>query len=76
MTVEKCAAFCDGHSFFGVEYATQCFCGDVLSAGVAAPEAECGQLCGGSSAQWCGAANRLNVYEKTPVPTSSSAAPS
>jgi hypothetical protein len=61
MTVEKCAAFCQGSQYFGVEYARECYCGDALG-GAAAPEAQCSEVCVGNGAEWCGAASRLNVY--------------
>jgi hypothetical protein len=71
MTVEKCAAFCDGHAYFGVEYSTECFCSNEL-AGEPAAEAECSMLCGGSTSQWCGGPNRLNLYAVNPSPVSPS----
>jgi hypothetical protein len=61
ITVEKCAEFCEGYTYFGVEYASECFCGNELG-GEAAPEEECSYICGGDATQWCGAADRLNVY--------------
>ncbi|KAL2269755.1 hypothetical protein VTJ83DRAFT_1939 [Remersonia thermophila] len=66
MTVEKCADFCDGYQYFGVEYASECFCGNQL-AGEAAPEEQCSYICGGDATQWCGAADRLNVYAAQPT---------
>ncbi len=62
MTVEKCAAFCDGYAFFGVEYATECWCGNELAGGEASLETDCSQLCGGNPLEWCGGPNRLNLY--------------
>lgn len=61
MTVDKCAAFCQGFQYFGVEYGRECYCGNEL-AGAAAPEGECSVLCTGDATQWCGAPDRLNVY--------------
>ncbi|KAK1757296.1 putative fungistatic metabolite [Echria macrotheca] len=61
MTVEKCAAFCQGYEYFGLEYASQCFCGNYLG-GWVAPEEECSQLCAGDNNQWCGAPDRLSLY--------------
>lgn len=75
MTVEKCAAFCgeQNFGFFGVEYGHECFCGNDLG-GSAAPEEECSQLCGGSSTEFCGGPDRLNVYALDVAPTPSSSA--
>ncbi|AEO65393.1 uncharacterized protein THITE_2112326 [Thermothielavioides terrestris NRRL 8126] len=61
MTVEKCAAFCQGSSYFGVEYGRECYCGNVLG-GASASEDECSEVCFGNGAEWCGAPSRLNVY--------------
>ncbi|KAK4208619.1 putative fungistatic metabolite [Rhypophila decipiens] len=66
MTVESCAAFCGEQNFdyFGVQYAHECYCGDELG-GSAAPEEECSQICAGIPTQFCGGANRLNIYSST-----------
>ncbi|GAB1311342.1 WSC domain-containing protein [Madurella fahalii] len=72
MTVESCAAFCQGFSYFGVEYSRECYCGNELG-GQAAPEEQCSEICMGNSNQWCGAPERLNVYVAGAAPTSSAA---
>lgn len=61
MTVEKCAGFCAGFKYFGVESGGECYCGNDLG-GAAAPEAECSELCAGNPAEWCGGPDRLNLY--------------
>lgn len=66
MTLEACAAFCEGHRFFGTEYSAECYCGDALHA--TAVEAagglgECGMVCSGDGGQYCGGPDRLSVYE-------------
>ncbi|KAI0127330.1 WSC domain-containing protein [Xylariales sp. AK1849] len=61
LTVEKCAGLCDDYSYFGVEYALECYCGDEFT-GAQEPESDCNYLCGGSATEFCGAANRINVY--------------
>ncbi|KAL2118539.1 hypothetical protein VTJ04DRAFT_8199 [Mycothermus thermophilus] len=68
LTVEACAEQCKDYAYFGVEYGEECFCGDEL-AGEAAPEAECGMLCGGAPSQFCGGPDRMNLYAKAPAPT-------
>ena len=73
MTVEMCAAFCDGYAFFGVEYATECYCGNEL-AGESSAEQDCGQLCAGNPSQWCGGASRMNLYAINPISSPSSSA--
>jgi hypothetical protein len=66
MTVEMCATFCDGYEYFGVEYGSECYCGNDL-AGEAAAEADCSILCAGSASEWCGGPNRLNLYALHPI---------
>ncbi|KAK4117256.1 WSC-domain-containing protein [Canariomyces notabilis] len=61
MTVESCAAFCQGYNYFGVEYASECYCGNELG-GAAAHEEDCSQICSGNHGQWCGGSGRLNLY--------------
>lgn len=67
MTVESCAAFCQGFKYFGVEYSRECYCGNELG-GEAAPDAQCSEICAGDSSQWCGAAGRLNLYVTAAAP--------
>jgi len=62
MTVELCAARCNGFSYFGIEFGNECFCGNALGA-AAAPESECAMLCDGNNGQYCGGPDRLNVYQ-------------
>jgi hypothetical protein len=33
MTVEQCATICSAYTYFGVEYAQECYCGNVLAGG-------------------------------------------
>lgn len=64
MTNQLCADFCDGYRFFGTQYGTECYCGNVLNeASEGVEEDECGMVCGGSDAQFCGDGNRLSVYK-------------
>lgn len=80
MMVEMCADFCKDFRYFGVEYSSQCYCGDELG-GEAAPEGECSELCGGNSAEWCGGPDRMNIYvaiassTASELPATSSAEP-
>jgi len=61
MSIERCATFCEDFSFFGLEYGSQCFCGNSLS-GKEVSENQCGMLCTGNESQRCGSADRLTVY--------------
>ncbi|KAK4228208.1 putative fungistatic metabolite [Podospora fimiseda] len=63
MTLESCAAFCSGFTYFGTEYSAECFCGNSLNAGsVPAPESDCNMVCAGNPLEYCGAGNRLELY--------------
>ncbi|KAI0378836.1 putative glyoxal oxidase [Hypomontagnella monticulosa] len=67
MTLGSCQAFCDGKgtSYFGVEYARECYCGNKFETGSkAAPASDCNMLCAGDQFEYCGAGNRLSVYVK------------
>ncbi|KAL8970463.1 MAG: hypothetical protein Q9183_001511 [Haloplaca sp. 2 TL-2023] len=65
MTVEKCAAFCSAYSYFGVEYMSECYCGDSLGVGaVPATDNGCSMACSGNAGQLCGGPFRLNMYKK------------
>lgn len=67
MTVEMCASYCASvatFTYFGLEYHGECYCGNVLQAGsVLAPTADCSMLCDGNKFEYCGAGNRLDVYQ-------------
>jgi len=78
MTVENCINYCieGNYTLAGIEYSTQCFCGDVMVNGAAqAPASSCSMACGGNSAEICGGPNALSVYTSTgsvtvdPIPT-------
>ncbi|KAL9044249.1 MAG: hypothetical protein Q9214_002599 [Letrouitia sp. 1 TL-2023] len=62
MTVEVCATFCKGYAYMGVEYSTECFCGNTINAGSALATSGCTMTCGGNPRQLCGGPNRLNFY--------------
>lgn len=65
MTNEVCADFCEGYKYFGTEYGGECYCGDEIHAEAEEAERkECGMLCEGSVVQYCGAGNRISVYER------------
>jgi len=63
MTLETCADFCTGYTFWGAEYGVECYCGNELQAGSTnASLTDCSFLCGGDDLEYCGAGNRLSVY--------------
>lgn len=60
MTIEMCAADCNGFSMFGVEYGQECYCGNTLEAGSVkvANQNDCSFTCPGNKTEYCGAGNR------------------
>ncbi|KAL8708971.1 MAG: hypothetical protein Q9220_006179 [cf. Caloplaca sp. 1 TL-2023] len=73
MTVEICAAFCQGYAYMGVEYSSECYCGNTIAAGSAlVTDGGCSMKCGGAPSEFCGGPNRLNFYQSSPSASSSS----
>ncbi|KAI1078558.1 WSC domain-containing protein [Whalleya microplaca] len=66
MTIEACVAFCSsqGHALAGLEYSSECFCGDALPASSTPnPDAgACTMACSGNQTQACGGVSLLSVY--------------
>lgn len=64
-TLDNCAEFCSAFAYFGTEYGTECYCGDRINQGsVPAAASQCNMLCSGNDRQYCGAGNRLSLYQK------------
>ena len=64
-TPQLCADECyDNHyKYAGVQYASQCFCGDEPPPDSShVPAGECNKPCPGDANQFCGASWRMNVY--------------
>ncbi|KAI9826107.1 MAG: hypothetical protein M1832_000556 [Thelocarpon impressellum] len=81
MSLDKCAGLCAGYQYFGAEYGSECYCGDSLAAGSvrALNQADCSFTCPGNLNQFCGAGNRLELYQidgtaPTPTPTATTTA--
>ncbi|KAK3308814.1 uncharacterized protein B0T15DRAFT_411620 [Chaetomium strumarium] len=73
MTLESCAAYCSGFTYFGTEYGRECYCGNSLNAGSKpAPVTECNMVCAGDATEYCGAGNRLELYRLTSVSSTTS----
>jgi hypothetical protein len=74
MTVEKCISACDGKGFkyAGVEYRSQCFCGNDVAQDRLPTEGtlgDCSLLCAGDPNEHCGGAARVSVYTKCDDPS-------
>jgi hypothetical protein len=66
MSVEKCQSLCGGYAVFGVEYGTECFCGNTVAATASkAPLSDCSFTCPGDSSQKCGAGDRINLFRNS-----------
>ena len=69
MSVEKCQKLCDGYAVFGVEYGTECWCGNTVAATSSqAPLSDCSFNCPGDSTEKCGAGDRMNLYRRAGAP--------
>lgn len=63
-TLETCATFCGGYTYFGTEYGTECWCGNTLATGATTVDAsQCSMTCSGNDDQLCGNGDRLSVYQ-------------
>ena len=72
MTVELClnTCFAKGWSWAGVEYASECYCGDdkgIQNGATVVADTDCSMRCAGDKTEWCGAGSRMNVYQKQTV---------
>lgn len=69
MTVEKCISACDskGFKYAGLEYSSQCFCGNSIPQDrmpTNGTMGNCLMSCAGDSNEFCGGAARISVYTK------------
>ncbi|THX48801.1 WSC-domain-containing protein [Aureobasidium pullulans] len=76
-SLEFCATFCTGFTFFATEYASECYCGNTLApASVPATDGRCNMICSADKYEFCGGPNGLSLYKLGPVVVSSSSASS
>jgi len=63
-TVAKCQAACAaaGFTYAGMEFGSQCFCGNAIQNNAAPLLVGCDKSCPGDAAQTCGGANALSLY--------------
>jgi len=68
MTLEMCASSCSAFTYWGVEYGGECYCGNTLDATsvLAAKQEDCSFTCPGDQYEYCGAGNRLDIYQPHP----------
>jgi len=76
MTVSTCLSFCniDGFPFAGLEYGSECWCAQYLSAfAVKLADSQCNFACKGNSSEICGGSLKLSVYQENTNPASNRA---
>lgn len=79
-TIESCEAACQGYSYFGMEYANECYCGNTIHAGSVAQANNtpsingCDMICKGTDLEFCGGSDRLNMYRAGVAASSSPSA--
>jgi len=59
MTHERCNKFCQGFAYAGVQYSSQCYCGNDLPTETAT---NCNMKCAGNKNQICGGSWAMNVF--------------
>ncbi|OCF56169.1 hypothetical protein L486_06110 [Kwoniella mangroviensis CBS 10435] len=66
MTLEKCTSFCSasGFTFAGLEYGSECYCGNSLANGATldAFSTQCNMACSGNKGEICGGPNGITLY--------------
>ncbi|KAL8724532.1 MAG: hypothetical protein Q9181_006783, partial [Wetmoreana brouardii] len=73
-TATACLSQCQkfGYQAAGVEYGSECYCGDVVDIAAAgsttAPDTDCNVACSGDKSYICGGGNRLSWYKWTGTP--------
>ena len=62
MTPQLCQRLCTGYHYAGVQWYSECWCGDVLSSYDLRPDSECNTPCSGDSSQMCGGSWHNSIY--------------
>lgn len=71
VSIEACATFCSGYTYFGAEYSQECYCGNTIAgdaalvSGTTVTTTGCNMVCAANSTEYCGGGNRLNMYQKS-----------
>ncbi|KAL8826220.1 MAG: hypothetical protein Q9170_007485 [Blastenia crenularia] len=64
MTYKSCSTYCSGYTYFALEYASQCYCGNAFSNPTSSALAsDCSSKCSGDPTQVCGAGNRMTLFK-------------
>ncbi|CAM9382480.1 unnamed protein product, partial [Ectocarpus sp. 8 AP-2014] len=67
MTAEFCATLCSDSAFYGTQYSTQCWCGDLNARYSENGEGVCDMPCSGDSEETCGGYYSMSVYAHDPA---------
>lgn len=64
MTIELCHQDCSlaGYTYAGLEYSTECWCGNSIPALDQLSDSECSAACAGNATETCGGNNALQLY--------------
>ncbi|WWC57615.1 uncharacterized protein I303_100147 [Kwoniella dejecticola CBS 10117] len=78
MTQELCMTTCQakGFTLAGIEYSSECYCGNAFTTGSVPATDNCNMVCSGNKLQTCGGPNRLTTFKFATAAASSSAASS
>ena len=72
-TVARCMDFCAGYDYFGLQFYSECWCGNTYGDfGEADDESECNSPCRGDESTMCGGSWRNSIYEIIGTETTSS----
>ncbi|KAK1976643.1 WSC domain-containing protein [Colletotrichum cereale] len=61
----QCITQCDGlgYTYAGLEYGSECFCGNSIDGGNSPASSGCDMSCAGNRFDTCGGAGRINIYQ-------------
>ncbi|VDI62853.1 Hypothetical predicted protein, partial [Mytilus galloprovincialis] len=64
ITLAKCRDNCKGYKYSGLQYRTQCFCGNKLANKQypRVPESDCNMACADETNRMCGGGYRNSIY--------------
>lgn len=71
MTIESCASYCSGYKYYGLEFASQCYCGNSFANGAKLLDkalqgsSSCDMRCNGDFSTVCGGGSKLSIYNNT-----------
>lgn len=67
ISLDTCATFCTGYTYFGTEYYSQCLCGNSLPLFKSTTNDKCTLPCVSNASQICGGSWALSIYQRTPL---------